>query len=161
MKSGPAIVRPSLVAAAPSDNDQRLLELVRQTRKREGLFAPPTQCDGRPATVVVAVSGGGDSMALLHMLTRMRDDWTLNLVAAHLDHSIRPDSREDAAFVAEMAKRWNVPFETDRLPPQTLTGTGNLEASARLWRYQFLAQVAGEYQVDGCMVDVAVAPYCK
>ncbi len=96
-------------------------------------------------------------MALLHLLTRMRDDWTLNLVAAHLDHSIRPDSREDAAFVAEMAKRWNVPFETDRLPPQTLTGTGNLEASARLWRYQFLAQVAGEYQVDGCVVDVAVA----
>ncbi len=96
-------------------------------------------------------------MALLHLLTRMRDVWTLNLVVAHLDHSIRPDSREDASFVVEMAKRWNVPFETNRLPPETLTVSGNLEASARRWRYQFLAQVAADYQADGCVVDVAVA----
>jgi len=142
--------------ATLSENDERLLELVRQTREREGLFTTSTQCDGSPTTVVVAVSGGGDSMALLHLLTRMRDDWGLNLVVAHLDHSIRPESREDASFVVEMAKRWNVPVETNRLPPGTLTGCGNLEATARLWRYRFLAQVAAEYQVGGCMVDVAV-----
>lgn len=153
----PSISQTQPVRATPSDNDQRLLGLVRQTRGREGLFAAPTQGGGRPTTVVVAVSGGGDSMALLHLLTRMRDEWTLNLVVAHLDHSIRPDSREDASFVVEMAERWTVPVETNRLPPEALTGSGNLEATARRRRYQFLAQVAADYQEDGCVVDVAVA----
>lgn len=142
--------------ATPAENDQRLLDLVRHAREREGLFTTPTQCDGRPISVVVAVSGGGDSMALLHLLTRMRDDWGLNLVVAHLDHSIRPESRDDASFVVEMARRWKVPVETHRLPPGTLTGFGNLEATARRWRYRFLAEVAANYQEEGCMVDVAV-----
>ena len=96
-------------------------------------------------------------MALLHLLTRVRSEWNLDLVVAHLDHNIRPESADDAAFVGEIAGRWNLPFETIRLPAEALTREGNLEATARRLRYQFLAQVAVDQQVDGCAVDVAVA----
>ena len=96
-------------------------------------------------------------MALLHLLTRIRAAWSLNLVVAHLDHNLRPESADDACFVAEMAERWNLPIETSRLPPEALTQKGNLEATARQWRYRFLEQVAVDHQVDGNPVDVAVA----
>ncbi len=96
-------------------------------------------------------------MALLHLLTRMRSSWNLYLVVAHLDHNIRPESAYDASFVVEMAKRWNLPFETTRLPAEALTQEGNLEATARSLRYEFLAQVAVDQQADGCPVDIAVA----
>lgn len=142
---------------ARSDVVQRLTELLRQSRARDRLFAAPQQDDGAPATVVVAVSGGADSMALLHLLSLMRDEWSLKVVAAHLDHGLRRESAEDATFVGEMACRWNLPFETDRLPAAALKEEGNLEAAARQWRYSFLAQVAIDRQVDGQPVDVAVA----
>lgn len=143
--------------ASLSDNDRRLLELVGQMRAREGLFPSPTQDEGRAAKVVVAVSGGADSMALLHLLTRVRTDWNLDLVVAHLDHNIRPESADDEAHVIRTARRWNLPCETTRLSSGALKQKGNMEATARRFRYQFLAQVAVDQQVEGCPVDVAVA----
>ena len=96
-------------------------------------------------------------MALLHLLMRLRSDWSLDLVVAHLDHNIRPESAIDAEFVGEMARRWNLPSETNRLPLGALTQKGNMEATARSLRYQYLAQVAARQQAEGCQVDVAVA----
>lgn len=96
-------------------------------------------------------------MALLHLLIRMRSDWNLDLVVAHLDHNLRPESADDATFVGEMAKRWSLPFETTRLARGALSRKGNIEASARDLRYEFLAQVATKRQADGCPVNVAVA----
>jgi len=96
-------------------------------------------------------------MALLHLLLRLRTDWNLDLVVAHLDHNLRPESADDAAFVGETAEGWNLPFVMTRLPFGALTQKGNMEATARSLRYQFLAQVAAQQQVDGCPVDVAVA----
>ena len=140
-----------------SENDRRLFDLLCQARARDGLFPAPAQASVSPATVIVAVSGGADSTALLHMLSCLRAAWSLNLVVAHLDHNLRPSSAEDASFVAEMAENWGLPIETDRLPPETLTQEGNLEANARQRRYRFLARVAVDYQIDGNPVDVAVA----
>ncbi|MYH63474.1 MAG: tRNA lysidine(34) synthetase TilS [Caldilineaceae bacterium SB0675_bin_29] len=134
-----------------------MFDLVGQLRVREGLFSSQTQGEGHAARVVVAVSGGADSMALLHLLMRLRSDWNLDLVVAHLDHNIRPESADDATFVGEMARYWNLPFETTRLACGALTRKGNMEANARNLRYKFLAQVATKRQVDGSPVDVAVA----
>ena len=153
----PKISRDQPDRATLSDNDLRMLDLVGRLRAREGLFRAPTQGEGNASRAVVAVSGGADSMALLHLLMRLRTDWNLALVVAHLDHSLRPESADDAAFVGEMAKGWNLPFEMTKLPPGALTQKGNMEATARSLRYKFLAQVAAEQQVDGCPVDVAVA----
>ncbi len=140
-----------------SENDLRLFDLLSQARVRDGLFPAPTRASDSPSTVIVAVSGGADSTALLHLLTRMRAAWSLKLVVAHLDHNLRPSSAEDASFVAEMAESMGLPMETDRLPPEALTQEGNVEANARHWRYRLLARVAVDCQDDGNPVDVAVA----
>ena len=57
------------------------------------------------ARVVVAVSGGADSVALLHALRALQSAWKLTLAIAHLDHTLRPDSAQDAAFVQQLGAR--------------------------------------------------------
>ena len=149
--------RPLRSKGSLSEIDRRLFDLLRQTRAHDGIFPASPQEDSPPTTVIVAVSGGADSVTLLHLLTRMRADWSLHLVVAHLDHGLRPESAEDARFVAEMATRWRLPLATTALSPGALAQEGNLEAAARRARYQFLAQVAIDHQTDGSLVEVAVA----
>lgn len=87
---------------------------------------------------VVAVSGGVDSVALLDMLARLSDH---ELIVAHFDHGIRPDSAEDALFVAGLAEAYGLPFETSREE----LGPGASEELARNRRYAFLRDVADTY----------------
>ncbi|TMC29614.1 MAG: tRNA(Ile)-lysidine synthetase, partial [Chloroflexi bacterium] len=56
--------------------------------------------------VVVAVSGGPDSLALLSILREILPALPLHLTVAHFDHGWRPDSRADRDFVASIATRW-------------------------------------------------------
>jgi len=86
--------------------------------------------------VVVAVSGGLDSMALLHLLRFGRGLPKLELVAAHFDHRMRPESREDALWVEGLSRAWNVPVEVGEAEvPMTS------EEAAREARYAFLEAV--------------------
>ena len=93
---------------------------------------------------MVAVSGGADSIALLHFLVRCellnQDDIAKNLLVAHFDHDLRADSAADARFVQQAAGElglqcveevWQKPLES-----------GNLAAAARTARYDFLVRVA-------------------
>ena len=137
--------------------DRRLTELLLRVRARDGILAAPAREEAVGATVVVGVSGGADSVALLHLLAFQREGWSIDVVAAHLDHGLRPDSGDDAAFVAEISDRWEVPLNSSTLPRDALAGCGNLEAAARRARYRFLAEVAALYQADGRAVEVAVA----
>jgi tRNA(Ile)-lysidine synthase len=90
--------------------------------------------------IVVAVSGGADSTALLHVLWRLREPWNLRLTAAHFDHGLRGDaSRRDAEAVASLCRGLGVALATGRAGP--LHGP-SLEAAARRARYAFLARVA-------------------
>lgn len=94
--------------------------------------------DVQPGKYVVAVSGGVDSVALLDMLTRLP---ALQLVVAHLDHGIRPDSNLDAELVERLAAQHELPFAAERaeLGPQAS------EATARQARYAFLRRVQAEH----------------
>ncbi|HSF58035.1 MAG TPA: tRNA lysidine(34) synthetase TilS [Candidatus Binatia bacterium] len=96
--------------------------------------------------VLVAVSGGPDSVALLYLLHDLRDELRLHLEVAHLQHGIRgEEAREDARFVAALADRLNLPFhlkEVDVLQIKAAAGKGNLEALAREERYRFFADIA-------------------
>jgi tRNA(Ile)-lysidine synthase len=96
--------------------------------------------------VLVAVSGGPDSVALLQLLCDLRDDLRLHLEVAHLQHGIRgAEAREDARFVAALADQLNLPFhlkEINLLQIKAAAGKGNLEALAREERYRFFADIA-------------------
>ncbi len=94
--------------------------------------------------VVVAVSGGPDSVCLLHVLLQLRDLYGLRLHVAHLDHGLRPESAADAAFVAALAERWQLPHTIGRADVRALAREEHrsLEEAARIERYRFLAQVA-------------------
>ena len=95
--------------------------------------------------VLVAVSGGPDSVALLHRLMELREEFQLRLEVAHLQHGIRgDDAREDARFVAELAQQLGLPFHLKEvsLPRiKSAAGKGNLEALARDERYGFFAEL--------------------
>ena len=98
--------------------------------------------------VLVAVSGGPDSVALLHLLYDLREELELHLEVAHLEHGIRgEEAREDARFVAELAEKLGLPFhlkEVDLHQIKSAAGKGNLEALARAERYRFFGAVARE-----------------
>ncbi len=93
--------------------------------------------------VVVAVSGGADSMVLLHCLLRLREEWSLALHVAHFDHGLRETSRQDARFVEEIAATWGVPVTTGAWGEKVPRGR-SLQAEARRARYRFLEQVASQ-----------------
>ncbi len=87
--------------------------------------------------LLVAVSGGVDSVVLLDMLVKKGD---AELLVAHFDHGIREDSAVDARFVGALAERYSLPFFTAREE----LGAGASEDLARKQRYAFLRRVAKE-----------------
>lgn len=95
--------------------------------------------DVRPGRYVVAVSGGVDSMALLHLLWQksQRRDEGWHLTVAHFDHGIRPDSAEDRQLVKDTAESYDLPFVYD----EGHLGPEASEDSARRARYAFLRRV--------------------
>ena len=90
--------------------------------------------------VVVAVSGGPDSLALLSVLREILPAVPLHLTVAHFDHGWRSDSRDDRDFVASMAAKWGYDFRTARAADET----PHTESAARTARHAFLRQTAAE-----------------
>lgn len=126
----------SLPQPAPAHTDEPLCAALQRAQAAHQLLMPGT-------VVVVGVSGGADSVCLLHLLLRHATQWKLQIHVAHLDHNLRPAAAADADFVADLATRSGVPFHGQRLQPGELTThSGNVEAAARAARYRFLAQVA-------------------
>lgn len=99
---------------------------LRRHLDRSGLLAP-----GDP--VVVAVSGGLDSVALLHLLRFPLRDRVGPVSAVHFDHGMRPDSAGDARWVAGLCRAWGVALTSGRAE-----GVLRSEADARRARYAFL-----------------------
>jgi tRNA(Ile)-lysidine synthase len=97
-----------------------------------------------PGKVIVAVSGGVDSLALLHLLYTRRERLQLALHVAHFDHGIRAESAEDAQFVAAFARTLDLPCTIGHEDvPALVSQTGlGIEAAARQARYDFLVKVA-------------------
>jgi tRNA(Ile)-lysidine synthase len=95
--------------------------------------------------LVVAVSGGADSVCLLHILARHRDDLGVELHAAHLNHQLRSaESDADADFVFTLTKKLGIPVTIERRDVAAYRDRkgGSLEEAAREVRYKFLADVA-------------------
>ena len=118
---------------------------LEQALVRDGLLAPGD-------AVLVGVSGGPDSVALLRLLREVGPSLRLSLEVAHVDHGIRgPQGRDDCEFVRGMAARLSLPFHLARLDLGEAAderGAGNLEARARERRYRFFAEVASDRRMD-------------
>lgn len=97
-----------------------------------------------PGTYVVAVSGGVDSVALLHLLQNQPG---YKFIVAHFDHGIRDDSAEDRRLVQALARQYQLPFvyEEGRLGP------GTSEAEARDARYDFLRRAQAASAAEALM----------
>lgn len=97
--------------------------------------------------VVVAVSGGPDSVALLSVLVNLRDDFQLNLTAAHLNHGLRKEADREEEFVYRLSAGMGVPCVSRKVDIRALReGTGrSLEEIGRDERYRFLYETADQY----------------
>ncbi len=96
-------------------------------------------------TVLLAVSGGADSVALLRAIAVLKQGGEGRLVVAHFNHGLRgADSDADQAFVEDLSRRMNLPFECGTADPSALTqcGSDGREATARKARYRFLRETA-------------------
>jgi tRNA(Ile)-lysidine synthase len=117
-----------------------LFDQVRRAIEQSNLLSPGE-------TVVVGVSGGPDSLCLLHVLCRLRTEYDLSLHVAHLHHGLRgADADADAEFVRALAVDWHLPCTVERLDVPALAREHGLafEEAARRARYAFLSRVAAE-----------------
>jgi len=119
----------------PSSLEHRVLGFI-----REHQLVP----DGEK--LVVAVSGGADSVCLLHILTNLQKELKIKLHIAHLNHQLRgADSNADAEYVADLAHKLKIPSTIEKRDVKGYQKEQrlSLEEAAREVRYRFLAEVAG------------------
>jgi len=123
---------------APPIPESAMIETVRGKLLEEGLVSAGDR-------VLVAVSGGADSVALLHLLHSLGHQLDLVLSVAHLDHGIRPESVDDADFVRRLCRDLDVSLTVERvdLPSLARERRQGLEEAARDVRRSFLLEVAG------------------
>jgi tRNA(Ile)-lysidine synthase len=122
----------------------RVLERVRATVRKHELFVPGS-------TVVVACSGGPDSICLLHAMVRLRRLFRVRLAVFHFDHRLRSDSGDDAGYARRQADRLNLPFVLHEAIDRPEPGA-SVEAWARLARYGALTQAAADLGADRAVV---------
>lgn len=116
----------------PRSHPPTLIRLVERCLREE--CALP-----RDAGILVAVSGGPDSMALLHVLSLLAPRLGLRLSACGVDHGLRPEAAAELSMAEEAAHRWGVPFHRRAV---AVPRGGNLQARAREARYAVLREEA-------------------
>ena len=123
----------SRIAARPA----LLTQLVRTVRQRQ-LFVPGQH-------LLVAVSGGPDSVALLSLLQRLARSWTLTLTVVHCNYGLRgAESDGDEAFVRAFCQELNLPLTVYRPRLVKQRKRSSLQAAARAARYDLMHQLAHE-----------------
>ncbi len=129
---------------SPERSAQRWTELQAAAARETRRLAP------NAPKLVVAVSGGGDSVAALNLLQRAG----FELVAAHFDHGLREESGADASFVRELCARLGVPLEESVADVADVAQRRgwNVEDAARRLRYAFLYKVLREKAPGGAIV---------
>jgi len=118
----------------------RVLERVTATAREHEMFLPGQ-------TVLVAVSGGPDSVCLLETLVRLRRLFRIRLEVFHFDHRLREDSALDAAYVRRLVDRCNLPFHLRAATSSPPKGA-SVEAWARERRQFAIAEITREVGVS-------------
>ena len=122
------------------------------THVARALAGPGAPCAGQ--TVVAGLSGGPDSVAMLDALLLLAPAHGLGVVAAHLDHGLRPGSKDDAAFCREACRRLGVILREGSadVPARARRDGGGQEEAAREERYAFLRGVKGREEAAAIAV---------
>src|SRR6266496_5609841 len=123
----------------------RVLQKVTAAARRHRMFEPGSR-------VIVAVSGGPDSICLLHSLVRLERLFRIEVTGFHFDHRLRPDSPRDAGYVDGQCRKLGVPFVLRQAQSRPRRGE-SIEAWARTVRYQALTDLLEE--LGGGVVAVA------
>lgn len=110
-------------------------------------FAAAWRGLGAPGRLLLAVSGGADSIALLHLAAHLRPDATLRV--ATVDHGLRPGSADDARFTERAASALGV--EAVTLKWEGAKPSAGVQAAARAMRYRLLAQEAERWRADAIL----------
>lgn len=120
----------------------RLIDRVKRTIDRYGLL---TEGD----RVIVGVSAGVDSMVLMHLLNQLRQDFSLSLIIAHLNHGLRPEeSKREAELVRKESLRLGLPFEYEELNVREFQEAKgiSMQDAARRVRLQFFLQLLKKHE---------------
>lgn len=105
----------------------------------------------KEATVLVGVSGGPDSMALLYMYKQLEEQWQLRVIALSVDHQLRgEESREDLRFVQEQCALWNIPFVGTHVEVATFKKNAQVstQVASRKVRYDFYKKQMTKHHAD-------------
>jgi len=92
--------------------------------------------------VVIATSGGPDSMALLHLLLTYKEQKEINVVCAHVNHNVRIESKEEQKFLKDYCKKHNILFESMIIEHYR---DDNFHNEARTIRYNFFQTICNKY----------------
>ncbi len=111
------------------------------TQQVEAAFLP-----NPPDVLGVAVSGGGDSMALLHLLYRLAASCGIRLHAVTVDHGLRPEAASEAEMVQQYCTSLGI--DHDILRWTDWDGTGNLQGAARRARYGLMTEWAADHGIS-------------
>lgn len=98
-------------------------------------------------TIIIGLSGGPDSVFLLHFLNSLKKEYELHLIAAHLNHEWRPDAHKDVVFCQEVAHNLGIEYVSKRAQDISLQrpSSDSLEEHGRLLRRQFFEECAQKY----------------
>jgi tRNA(Ile)-lysidine synthase len=103
------------------------------------------------STVLAGVSGGPDSMALLHFLASLREEWELRVIAVTIDHRLRQkESEEDVQYVEKKCEDWEIPCVSTSLnvPEYMKENQLGTQIAARKLRYQFFEEQMEAYSAN-------------
>ena len=108
--------------------------------------------------IAAGVSGGADSVCMLHLLARLQKEMPFRLAVVHVNHGLRPEAGEDAAFVEKLCGQWGIPFYLREVDMAGHAAAHKLspEEAGRLLRYQAFQEVLGEIKA-GDRGRIAVA----
>jgi tRNA(Ile)-lysidine synthase len=121
---------------------KQIVRKVRETISRYGMIR-------HGEAVIVAVSGGPDSVCLLDVLHELADELEIRLIVSHYDHGLRPgEDASETRFVAGLAGSMGLAFETEKAGSLLRRGTGSMEEAARNARYRFLERMRKKHRAQ-------------
>ena len=96
----------------------------------------------RNSKLLIACSGGMDSVALLHLISKVQDDLNISPAVVYINHNLREDAEKEEIFIDKVCKELSIPYYIDRISESTWANKSNMEARARTLRYSLIGKIA-------------------